>query len=70
MNHWSFPIEMKLYDKRTFNEVIKFNSKKLKNYITDNLYDITEYHSHFFECILENNDIQSSKYKNKVKYVF
>lgn len=70
INHWSFPIEMKLYNKRTFNEVIQFNSKKLKNYITDNLYDITEYHSHFFECILEINDRQSSKYKNKVNMFF
>ena len=42
----------------------------LKNYITDNLYDITEYHSHLFECILENNDTQTSKYKNKVNMFF
>ena len=70
INHWSFPIEMKLYNKNTFDEVIQFNSKKLKNYITDNLYDITEYHSHLFECILENNDKQNDKYKNKVNIFF
>ena len=70
INHWSFPIEMKLYNKNTFGEVIKYNSKKLKNYITDNLYDITEYHSHLFECILENSDKQNSKYKKTVNMFF
>ena len=56
INHWSFPVEMKLYNKTIFNWIAKANDKSQMKYVSENAYEFTDQHRYIFECILDDNE--------------
>jgi serine/threonine protein kinase len=67
-NHWSFPVEMKLYNKNTFNKITKLSGKKKKNVVSNAAHDINEYHNHIFQCIFDSKETHN--YSHSVNILF